>query len=178
MQNRLPSDAPFLLIIGFILSFMGLFTAYGGSIRPLFSVANDYLTPLCFYPNSFSMTVFLLGVVLVLYTTLWRIYDVKRDQSAPAGWFLTYCRQLSKYSLTIYILHFTLFFLPLRLIRLMTGKYYLREAMDTTSAFVLAIALLILCYPLLKLWDRADGRFSFEWLLSRLLSPGKKKAAA
>jgi uncharacterized membrane protein len=178
MQDQLPADYPFILIIGLILSFKGLFSAYGGSLRTQFSVANDYLAPLSFYPNSFSMITFLLGVVLVLYIVLWRIYDVNRDETAPPGWFLTYCRQISKYSLTIYITHFALFFIPLRLIKLMTGKYYLREAMDTPSAFALAILLLVLYYPILKLWDKAGGKYSFEWLLAKLLSPGKQKTVS
>ncbi|MDZ4163590.1 MAG: hypothetical protein U1C55_00515 [Smithellaceae bacterium] len=40
----------------------------------------------------------------------------------------------------------------------------------TPTAFALAVLLLILYYPLLKLWDKAGGKYSFEWLLARLLS--------
>ena len=84
--------------------------------------------------------------------------------------FLIYSRQISKYLLTIYISHFALFFIPLRIIQLATGKYYLRDAMSTPTAFALAVLLLILYYPLLKLWDKAGGKYSCEWLLAKLLS--------
>jgi hypothetical protein len=42
---------------------------------------------------------------------------------------------------------------------------------STPTAFALAVILLILYFPLLKLWDKADAKYSFEWLLAKLLSP-------
>lgn len=111
-QNLLAADSPFILIIGMMFTFMGLFTAYAGSLKSEFSTANDYITPLSFYPNSFSMIMFLIGVVLILFISLWRIYDANPDNTKKPGMFLSYCRQISKYSLTIYISHFALFFYP------------------------------------------------------------------
>ena len=168
-QNLLAADSPFILIIGMMFTFMGLFTAYAGSIKSGFSVANDYITPLSFYPISFSLIMFLVGVVLILFIFLWHIYDANPDNTKTPGMFLIYCRQISKYSLTIYVSHFALFFIPLRIIKLTTGTYYLKEAMSTPAAFALAVLLLILYYPLLKLWDKAGGKYSFEWLLAKLL---------
>jgi uncharacterized membrane protein len=168
-QNLLAADSPFILMIGMMLTFMGLFTAYAGSIKSGFSVANDYITPLSFYPISFSLIMFLVGVVLILFIFLWHIYDANPDNTKPPGMFLIYCRQISKYSLTIYVSHFALFFIPLRIIKLTTGTYYLKEAMSTPAAFALAVLLMILYYPLLKLWDKAGGKYSFEWLLAKLL---------
>lgn len=169
-ENHLSSDTPFLIIIGVMFTFMGIFTAYAGSITPPFSVHKEHITPLSFYPLSFSMNIFLLGVVLILFTVLWNIFDRQPDKAANPSLFLTYCRQISKYSLTIYITHFALFFIPLRLIQLSTGKYYLRELTSTSIALGLAILLLILYYPVLKLWDKAGGKYSFEWLLNKIIS--------
>ena len=168
-QNLLAADSPFILMIGMMFTFMGLFTAYAGSIKSGFSVANDYITPLSFYPISFSLIMFLVGVVLILFIFLWHIYDANPDNTKPPGMFLIYCRQISKYSLTIYVSHFALFFMPLRIIKLTTGTYYLRDLVSTPVAFALAVILMILYYPLLKLWDKAGGKYSFEWLLAKLL---------
>ena len=173
-QNLLAADFPFILIIGMMFTSMGLFTAYAGSIKPGFSVANDYITPLSFYPVSFSMIMLLIGVVLILFILLWRIYDANPDSAKKPGMFLVYCRQISKYSLTIYITHFALFFIPLRIIKAATGTYYLKDLVSTPVAFALAVLLMILYYPLLKLWDKAGGKYSFEWLLARLLSMYKQ----
>ena len=177
-QNLLAADSPFILMIGMMFTFMGLFTAYAGSIKSGFSVANDYITPLSFYPISFSLIMFLVGVVLILFIFLWHIYDANPDNTKPPGMFLIYCRQISKYSLTIYVSHFALFFIPLRIIKLTTGTYYLRDLVSTPVAFALAVILMILYYPLLKLWDKAGGKYSFEWLLAKLLlsmhKPGER----
>jgi uncharacterized membrane protein len=169
-QNLLAADSPFVLIIGMMFTFMGLFTAYAGSMKPGFSVANDYVTPLSFYPVSFSMIMLLVGIVLMLFIFLWRMYDANPDNAKKPGMFLIYCRQISKYSLTIYISHFALFFIPLRIIKSATGIYYLKDFVSTPTAFMLAVLLMILYYPLLKLWDKAGGKYSFEWLLAKLLS--------
>jgi uncharacterized membrane protein len=177
-QNLLAADSPFILIIGVMFAFMGLFTAYAGSIKPGLSMANDYITPLSFYPNSFSMIMFLIGVVLILFISLWRIYDANPDNAKKPGMFLSYCRQISKYSLTIYISHFALFFIPLRIVKSATGTYYLQDLVSTPTAFALAVLLLILYYPLLKLWDKAGGKYSFEWLLAKLLSTHRQGAVS
>ena len=172
-QNLLAADSPFILIIGIMFTAMGLFTAYAGSIKSSFFVATDYITPLSFYPLSFSMIMFLVGIVLMLFILLWRIYDANPDNTKKQGVFLIYCRQVSKYSLTIYISHFALFFIPLRIIKAATGTDYMRDLVSTPVAFALAVLLIILYYPLLKVWDKADGKYSLEWLLARLLSMNK-----
>jgi len=156
---------------------MGLFTAYAGSLRPDVSVANDYIVPLSFYPASFSMSLLLIGVVLLLYIFLHRQYDIRPEATVADGLFLRYCRQISKYSLTIYITHFALFFIPLRIVEALTGVSYLKNLFDTTTAFLLSVLLLILYYPLLRWWDRAGGRYSFEWLLARVMAQYGKKPA-
>ena len=138
-------------------------------------MANDYITPLSFYPISFSLIMFLVGVVLILFILLWHIYDANPDNTKTPGIFLIYCRQISKYSLTIYVSHFALFFIPLRIIKLTTGTYYLRDFVSTSAALTLAVLLLILYYPLLKLWDKAGGKYSFEWFLAKLLSMQRRE---
>ena len=169
-QNHLPGDSPFVFMIGVMFTCLGLFTAYAGSKKPGFSVANDYVTPLSFYPLSFSMMMLLIGIVLMLFISLWRIYDANPDSEKAPGVFLLYCRQISKYSLTIYISHFALFFIPLRIVNAATGVDYLRDLLSTPTAFALAALLMVLYYPLLKRWDKAGGKYSCEWLLARLLS--------
>lgn len=174
-SNGLTAETPFIVIIGTMFLFMGLFTAYAGSLRAEVSVANDYVVPLSFYPASFSMSLLLIGVVLLLYIFLHRHYDLRSEATTKDGLFLRYCRQISKYSLTIYITHFSLFFIPLRIVDAITGVSYLKNLLDTTTAFLLSVLLLILYYPLLLLWDKAGGRYSFEWLLAKVMSWYGKK---
>lgn len=170
VDNRMPSDSPFLLIIGMLTGFMGLLIAYAGSLIPPFDVHSEYLTPLSFYPLSFSMVMLLMGVVLILFTIFWNLFDKNPERAKNPGTFLLYCRQISKYSLTIYITHFALFFIPLRLIYLFTGKYYLHRLVSTSTALALSLLLLAIYYPLLKLWDKTDGKYSLEWFVARILA--------
>lgn len=87
-----------------------------------------------------------------------------------------YGRQISKYSFTIYVSHFVVIFVSLRIIQAITGKYYLRDLVNTPIAFALSLLLLALYYPLLKVWDRAGGRYGMEWLLARMMSlQGERK---
>jgi hypothetical protein len=175
-QNLLAADSPFIVIIGATFTFMGLLIAYAGSKKPVFSVANDYIVPLSFYPNSFSMVMLQTGILLLLVIALWRIFDADPAGKKTPGIFLTYCRQISKYSFTIYISHFVIIFVSLRIVQAITGQYYLRDLVKTPMAFVLSVLLLILYYPLLKVWDRAGGKYGMEWLLSTLMSlQGKRK---
>jgi hypothetical protein len=169
-QNQLPSDFPHLLIIGIMFTFMGLLTAAAGSMKPGFSVSNDYITPLSFYPSSFSMIMLQMGILLLLFISLWRMFDAKRSSPEKTGMFLSYCRQISKYSFTIYVSHFVVIFISLRIVQAITGKYYLRELVNTPVAFALALLLLALYYPLLKAWDKTGGKYGMEWLLATLLS--------
>ena len=137
VEGRFAEDVPFLVIIGLMFSFFGVLTAYAGSLRTILSVESDYIVPLSFYPLSFSMNMLLIGVVLLLYVLLWYVYDARAAIPARSGGlFLAYCRQISKYSLTIYITHFALFFIPLRVVEAVTGVNYLKNLMDTPSALL------------------------------------------
>lgn len=171
------TDVPFLLIIGPILLFTGISMAYAGSLTPPFEVTSGYLVPLCFYPLSFSMALLVLGFELIVYSLMWVIFDQGSDEAKEPGLFLRYCRQISKYSLTIYITHFALYFIPLRIVELATGKSYLRDLMPTGTALAIAFVLVLLYYPLLKLWDKVGGKFSFEWMLANGISILGRKTA-
>ncbi len=175
VDGHMAADTPFLLIIGAILTFTGLSLAYAGSLTPPFEVTSGYIVPFSFYPLSFSMILFLTGIVLILYSVVWIVFDKQPDEAKEPGLFLRYSRQISKYSLTIYITHFALFFIPLRLVEWTTGKSYLRDLMPTGTALVLALILMVLYYPLLKLWDKAGGKFSFEWMLANVMSLFSRK---
>ena len=58
-----------------------------------------------------------------------------------------------------------------------TGKSYLRDLIPTSTALVLAFVLVGLYYPLLKLWDKVGGKFSFEWMLANGISILGRKTA-
>ncbi len=169
VQNQLASDAPFFLLLGLSFTFLGLLAATAGSQLAVFSIQNDYITPLSFYPLSFSMSWLVLGVVLVLFIGLWRRYDATPQDAEKVSMFLAYTRLMSKYSLTVYISHFAVFLIPFRIVQFTTGTNLQRNLVSTPTAFAMGIALLLLYAPVLKRWDAAGGKYSCEWLLAKIL---------
>ncbi|MDG2992179.1 DUF1624 domain-containing protein [Candidatus Synechococcus calcipolaris G9] len=159
-------DTPMLLGLGTLFAVAGLGKAFWAANNPPHDVVGGYLTPLSFYPLSFSMNTLLLGIILLVFTGLWHLYDSRPLESKFLRGSLAYLRQLSRYSLTIYISHFALFFIPLRLIDYFTGNDYLYDLMSTGLALGLAIVLMALYYPVLVQWDKIKGKFSFEWFLA------------
>lgn len=53
----------------------------------------------------------------------------------------------------------------------------MRDLIPTSTALVLAFVLVGLYYPLLKLWDKVGGKFSFEWMLANGISILGRKTA-
>lgn len=49
--------------------------------------------------------------------------------------------------------------------------------MPTGTALAIAFVLVLLYYPLLKLWDKVGGKFSFEWMLANGISILGRKTA-
>lgn len=166
-SGRMASDAPFLLIIGLQFCVLGLSGAYVSQRFAHNSPLDHFIAPLSFYPNSATMLFLQIGLTLITFTALWWFFDARSsDTAAPSGFWLTYFRRLSRYSLTLYVLHHVLIFWPLWIVKWTTGKDYFEQAMDSLPAFVLAVAILLILFPALSFWDRHKGRFSLEWLLT------------
>lgn len=159
-------DTPILLFLGIAFTVVGLGKAVWQANHPPYNVVSGYFSPLSFYPLSFSMNLLLLGILLLVFIALWHLYDQRSVQSRVLQGALVYLRQLSRYSLTIYITHFALFFIPLRIIHALTGQDYLHELMSTGLALISAMVLMALYYPVLVQWDKVQGKFSFEWFLN------------
>ena len=173
-EDHFTSDSPLIIIIGIILSFMGLFTAYAGSIRSGPSVVNDYITPLSFYPSSFSMVIFLTGIVLILFTILWYIYDTDPDNTKEPGMFLTYCRQISKYSLTIICHSFCPVLYPFADHQGGNRNILFKRFSEYPDCFCAGRAFADHLLPFIETLGKAGGKYSFEWLLAKLLSIHRK----
>jgi uncharacterized membrane protein len=65
VSGRMQSDLPFLLLIGGLLVCLGLGGAYASLFRPGSSLVSDYIAPLSFYPDSFTMIIYQLGMSML-----------------------------------------------------------------------------------------------------------------
>ncbi|MFA5161217.1 MAG: heparan-alpha-glucosaminide N-acetyltransferase domain-containing protein [Elusimicrobiales bacterium] len=128
-------------------------------------ISAGYMTVFSFYPDTPAMAALQLGAALFCFGLLRRLYDgAGRVSSVWAN----YCRRISRYSLSVYIIHHALMFFPLNAAGWYYGTDYHAGAMTTLSAFLLSVVLLLLLGFALPLWDRRDARYSFEWLLAAI----------
>lgn len=136
-----------------------------GSAGPGLRAVDSYVAPLSFYPDSFPMFLFQLGLTLATFALLRRLCD----RSPRETGLRRYLRRLSRYSLTIYVLHHILIFWPLWIMGWAAGSrtMFYEHLCSPLAAFIAGAAFLGSLAVLLERWDRARGRWSLEWILAR-----------
>lgn len=176
-QGKTPDARPhiiFMIAGGFILSVVGTVISFAARTKPPLSVVNEYISPFSFYPSTLSMQLLQLGMVLILFGLLRALYDRVNRES----WWLTYCRRLSRYSLTVYVLHHALMLWPMWLVGGIAegpwDQFYTR-AINEPLALLLSILVMVLLGPALGVWDRVQGKFSLEWCLNKVAGAGSTR---
>ncbi len=159
-------------LLGVLLAFVG---ALGVFLNPL-TDTDAYLSPILFYPASTTYLLIMLGITMIAFTGLWLLLDAKETSTARAKWtrgrFALPIQRYSRYSLSTYLIHHTLHLYPLYLAGWITAKdrwYYYTDAMPIWVALVLWLIFVVAFYYVLKLWDKVGGRYSFEWMLAKLV---------
>jgi len=159
---------------GLILSVIGTVISFAARTKPPLSVVTEYISPFSFYPSTLSMQLLQLGIVLFLFGLLRAYYDSGPRES----WWLTYCRRLSRYSLTVYVLHHVVMLWPMWLIGgIAEGPWdqYYAKAMNEPLALLLSILLMALFGPVLGAWDKVQGKYSLEWGLTKIADTGSAR---
>jgi uncharacterized membrane protein len=110
--------------------------------------------PFTFYPVSPSMLSLQIGVGLCLLGALHLLADTNK----PTG-FGALCERLSRYSLSIYVVHHCLLVWPVRVI----GSILVGPPTGMGVGFLI----LIFAAFATNLWDRWQGKYSFEWWLAQ-----------
>lgn len=165
VRGRLRQDLPFLAIIGLLLIALGLGWAYAAMSRPGSSVVVDYIAPLSFYPDSFTMICYQLGVTLVVFSGLYYGYDVRRVEKRRESFPVRAYIRTSRSSLTFYFLHYLLIGWPLAFVYLVTGRYLKFAFLGAIPALLSGFAAVVLLELLLAVWEKHKSRYSLEWFL-------------
>jgi len=165
VEQKIQHDLPLLLIAGATFVWLGLGLAYAGSMRPGVSVLSDYLTPLCFYPDSFSIIFIQLGLSMAFISLMYYIFDIRKNPESKPGILARLFIRTSQSSLTFYFLHYLLIGWPLAAIYLLSGKYYIYNLLGVWPALACGIAAVILLSILLQNWRKHVGKYTLEWLL-------------
>jgi len=167
-QLRLPKR---LLPAGIGLIVLSLVMIFLSSTPLVSGLVAEYVSPFTFYPASTSFVLLALGINIVLFIFFFRLFDLKVGVKENS-FFLVFCRRYSRYALTAYVVHHALF-----LWALIAYAYYLRELyrwqyygyiIPTAYSLIVVFVFIVLFYFVIVIWDKYDGRYSFEWWLRRL----------
>lgn len=178
VQGKLRRDLPVLLIIGFLVLCIGFGLAYAGRTKPDISVVNDLVSPLCFYPDSFTMINIQIGMSLLIFSMLYFFYDVRKKDKSKLGLGARFFTRTSNFSLTFYFLHYMLLGWPPLIIYLFIGRYLHGDMMGAIPALLCGIGAVAILEILIFFWAKADSKYSLEWILARLTArivPGYKR---
>jgi uncharacterized membrane protein len=168
-ENKMRKDMPWLMLFGVVFVCFGLGLGYAGSQQSGASVISGYIAPFSFYPDSFSMIFFQLGISIVIIFILYYLYDIRGTHHRRIGFFAGIFTQTSHSSLTFYFLHYLLIGWPLAVIYVFSGKYYIYNLMGSLPAFVCGLAAVALLITGLKIWDKRGGKYKLEWFLGALI---------
>ncbi|MBF0217811.1 MAG: DUF1624 domain-containing protein [Candidatus Omnitrophica bacterium] len=154
-------------VLGLLLAVQGLAAAYYASERGLNDVISGFIAPLSFYPDSTTLLSVQLGVCFLLFSFCRAIFDKAPKDNIITG----YCRLLSKYSLTIYVFHYIVILWPVWIMGAIKGdiKIYYQNAVSVPIALLSAVILLLLFKPVFWRWNKNEGKYSLEWILSKVV---------
>jgi hypothetical protein len=178
VQGKMYNDLPVFMIIGAVLLFIGFALAYAARTKPPDSVVSAIVSPICFYPDSFSLINIQAGMSIFVFCILYFFYDVrKKDKERFSPLSRLYVRT-SNFSLSFYFLHYMMLGWPVAIIYLFSGKYHYGDMMGANEALLCGAAAVIILEVLIYFWEKADSKYSLEWILAVItmrIAPGYKR---
>jgi surface polysaccharide O-acyltransferase-like enzyme len=165
--KQIRQELPLYQLIGLVLILLGATVSYASLFRIGSSPISDYIAPLSFYPNSITLFYLQLGVALVLFALLFFYFDGRDGLTPIGGWLVNWYKRMSRFSLTVYFLHYLVISWPLWIIYFLTGHYPAQDLMGAIPALLLGLAAVALFLLGLKAWEQYEAKFSLEWMLRR-----------
>jgi uncharacterized membrane protein len=156
----------FPAVPGFLLIGAGLVIGYLGSLSPQPVVTGAIIAPFSFYPETMAMLLLQLGLTFLVLELLRKLFD---HDHALAPW-ERIPERLSRYSLSLYIIHLLVLNVPLELqAYLYPGSTPFMAAWSPLTGLVLGILFLAGFTLITGWWDRIGGRYSFEWIMAKVI---------
>lgn len=168
VAQKMERDLPVLLMTGLVLSCLGFILGYAGRTQPPVSASIAWISPLCFYPDSFSLINIQAGISIIVFSMVYFCFDIRKKDKTKLGIIGRLFIQTSNFSLTFYFLHYMLLAWPLALLYLITGKYMMEDLMGAVPALLCGVGAVALLEILIFYWGKAGSRYSLEWFLVKL----------
>lgn len=170
VDGRMKTDIPFVLSVGVVLVVLGFWGAYVGSSAAPEAIVDGYICAYSFYPDSFTMILHQMGMVLIVFGVLYHIFDVRRAGEERSGRLSAILIRTSKYSLSFYVGHYVLIGWPLAVVYAFTGQYLIEDLMGPAPALLCGLAAVVVLEAMLIHWDRTRSTFNLESLLARIMT--------
>jgi len=173
--GRAKGDLRLVLPAGTALATAGLALAFAGRASPPSAAVSGLVAPLSFAPDSFSMVLFQAGMALLCYGIFFYFLDVRRAWVTQPGPFARMVARTSRFSLSIYFTHYLLIGWTLAGVYLATGQYRRASLMDDSLSLACGVAAVGALEVLVWIWEKAQGRYSLEWVLARVSHRGSQR---
>lgn len=152
--------------LGILCVILGLLIGYAGSIRASPDIIGELIAPFCFYPETTSMLFLQFGLALCVLEVLRRLFD---RQKSHEPW-VRIPERISRYSLTLYIVHLLIIYVPIEILTcLYPGSTPVIETLNPLTGLGIGILFLIGFTILTGYWDRIKGKYSFEWIMAKVI---------
>ena len=156
------------IILGTLLTLVGFSVAayahyFVGGVG---NFESGFLTTLSFFPLSPSWMLAEIGICLLSLNALRYLLD---GESRPQL-NLSFYQFLSKYSLTVYCLHYLIAYWPVRIAGFLSNHRtdYMGNLMEAPTAVFVAGLTMIGFYFLFMAWEKFNGKYSLGWMIKEL----------
>ncbi|MFH0802817.1 MAG: heparan-alpha-glucosaminide N-acetyltransferase domain-containing protein [bacterium] len=169
VTGRINDDLPLISLLAMVLAVFGITVAYASTFRPGILPITFHIAPLSFYPNSTTMIALQMGCTLLAFSILYWCFDKSSTQADAGSPFILYCKRMSRFSLSFYVIHYFAIFWPLWLWKFYSGNFLYEKVMSPMRAAMLSILFVVLFSVFLYYWDKKGGKFGLEWLQTRIV---------
>lgn len=169
LGRRLMADHPGLslrwALLGVSSLAVGLSVAYVCARGAFGDPVGDHLSVLSFTPESTTLLLVQLGLVLLVMAGA----HAALDSGSPAGKWMDPVRLVSRYALTVYVLSYAAIFAVIHIADLIDrGREHQYALTTSLPALLFGVGFVVVIVPLLRIWDQHGGVGSLEWMMSHL----------
>lgn len=170
VAGKFKSDVPKVVAAGLVLFSLGFSGAILARSKPPVSAVGDFISPLCFYPDSFTMILYQIGINVVVFTLLFHYFDVLKKDSYKPGIIAHFFKRTSNFSLTYYFLHYMLVGWPLLMVYAVTGEDRTMDLMGFWPSFLCGLGAFSFLQWIIYNWEKKESRYSLEWGMAKLVA--------
>lgn len=180
LGRRLIADRPGLAWrwarMGVVALTSGLAVAVTSTLGGRGNPVTDHLSVLSFTPESTSLLLVQLGIVLLTMA----VAHAALDRSSPAGRWMDPIRLVSRYALTVYVASYLVIFGCIHVADLLDpSREHMYGMTDSVWALLFGLGFVVVTVPVLTVWDRHGGKWSLEWTMAHLkLRAGSRSAGS